>query len=90
MRDRSGRDERATPVERSSPSQASLSPQSSRRRFLFALGATSAGGVVAAAATAGAAALVSAAPPSVPADEPASRGYQETEHVRDYSATARL
>jgi hypothetical protein len=90
MRDRSGRDERATPVASSSPSQASHSPQSSRRRFLFALGATGAGAVAVAAASPSAAALASVAPANVPVDDRASRGYQETEHVRDYYATARL
>jgi hypothetical protein len=55
-----------------------------RRRFLFALGAGSAS---AAAAAAPIAAKLDAA--AAPAEE-ASRGYRETDHVRDYYASTRL
>jgi len=61
-------------------------PETSRRRFLFALSAGSAGAVAAAAAP------VLAAPTNgadAKADVTGS-GYQETEHVRDYYATTRL
>ena len=64
---------------------ASASSPSSRRRFLLALGAGSAGVATVAAAQPLAATLPQAAP--APAQ---SQGYQETEHVRDYYATARL
>ena len=68
------------------PSASSQAPSpSSRRRFLFALGAGSAG----AATVAVAQPLAGALPQEVPA-QPASQGYQETDHVRDYYATARL
>ena len=55
-----------------------------RRRFLFALGATGAG----AAATAAAPAVAAAAPATAAA--PAGKGYQLTEHVRDYYDSTRL
>jgi hypothetical protein len=55
-----------------------------RRRFLLALGAGSAG-----AATAAANPLAVAAD-ATPAATDTSQGYRETEHVRDYYATARL
>ena len=55
-----------------------------RRRFLLALGAGSAG-----AATAVAQPLAAAAN-AAPAATQASQGYRETEHVRDYYASARL
>ncbi len=89
MRDRSDSDKRAAAVEGSSPAQASSSPQSSRRRFLFALGATGAGAVAAATVSPGGSALASTGPASVPVDHRGSRGYRETEHVLDYYATAR-
>ena len=59
------------------------STDAKRRRFLLALGAGSAGAAVAAVPVANAVDATSAA-----ADE--SKGYRETEHVRDYYATTRL
>ncbi|MFO1415643.1 MAG: formate dehydrogenase [Burkholderiales bacterium] len=72
--------------QRAAPAQSvsSASP-SSRRRFLLALGAGSAG----AATVAVAQPLAGALPQEAPAPE-AGKGYQETDHVRDYYATARL
>ena len=55
-----------------------------RRRFLFALTATSVG-----AAAAPALATVSQAT-DTPADAEKSRGYRETDHVRDYYDSARI
>ena len=71
---------------RDGPSQTAQSPVSSlrRRRFLFALGATGAG----AAATAAAPAVAAAAAP-VSEAPPAGKGYQLTEHVRDYYDSTR-
>ncbi len=57
-----------------------------RRRFLFALGAGSAG-AAAAATQSLAAPLVD--PATVAAPE-TSQGYRETQHVRDYYATTRI
>jgi len=54
-----------------------------RRRFLLALGAGSAG-------AAAAAAPIAAQAVDPAADPSASKGYRETEHVRDYYASARL
>lgn len=85
MYDKSRRDDGTQVVPPLSPSQASPSPQTSRRRFLFALGMTGAG-----AAAASAVAITTATAPSVaPGDTRASRGYQETDHVRRFYATAR-
>ena len=71
----------------SSPRNAPQSTESStdvkRRRFLFALGAGSAGAAAAAIPVANA---VDAA--TTQNDE--SKGYRETEHVRDYYASTRL
>jgi hypothetical protein len=67
------------------PSTATL-PNSRRRRFLFALGASGAGAAAAAAAPAVQATVAQAAP----SQAQASRGYRETQHVRDYYATTRL
>lgn len=61
-------------------------PQSTRRRFLFALSAGGAGAVAAAAAPALARPVEGAA---IAADASTS-GYRETDHVRDYYATTRL
>jgi len=55
-----------------------------RRRFLFALGATSAG----AAAAPALAAVPEAGAPSANAE--ATSGYRETDHVRDYYDSARI
>ena len=74
--------QRAAPA--SSASSEASSP-SSRRRFLFALGAGSAG----AATVAVAQPLAGALPQEAPAPD-TGKGYQETDHVRDYYATARL
>jgi hypothetical protein len=63
---------------------SSTSANQGRRRFLFALGATSAGA---------AAAPALAAAPDVAAtstDAKAASGYRETEHVRDYYDSARI
>jgi hypothetical protein len=57
----------------------------SRRRFLFALGASSAGAAAAAAASP-ALATVAAEPVAATA----SSGYRETAHVRNYYDTTRL
>jgi hypothetical protein len=67
--------------------QAEQSPVSSapRRRFLLALGATGAGAAAAAAAPAVGAVAAPAAEAA-----PASRGYQVTDHVRDYYDSTRL
>jgi len=70
-----------------SPRNAPLSPHSStdvkRRRFLLALGAGS--------ATAAAAAVpVAHAADVADAQATESKGYRETEHVRDYYASTRL
>jgi hypothetical protein len=62
-----------------------LSTDLKRRRFLLALGAGSAG-----AATAAAQPLASVADPAVSAAADTTQGYRETEHVRDYYASARL
>jgi hypothetical protein len=59
---------------------------SRRRRFLFALGATSAG----AAATRAAAAVQSAPQSEQDDDARKGRGYQDTEHVRDYYDSTRI
>ena len=75
----------SVPSSRNAPQSAqSPSPDVKRRRFLFALGAGSAGAAAAAVPVANAieAAGVQAG------DE--SKGYRETEHVRDYYATTRL
>jgi hypothetical protein len=66
----------------------SLSPPRStaltRRRFLFAFGATSVGAAVAPALASTAQAA------SEPIAEGKASGYQETEHVRDYYDSARI
>ena len=68
---------------RNAPGSTQPSTDTKRRRFLLALGAGSAGAAVAAVPVANAVDANSAA-----ADE--SKGYRETEHVRDYYATTRL
>lgn len=55
-----------------------------RRRFLLALGAGSAGAAAAAAPLAAQAVDSAASAPDT------AQGYRETEHVRDYYASARL
>ncbi|HEY2818887.1 MAG TPA: transcriptional initiation protein Tat [Casimicrobiaceae bacterium] len=65
-------------------SSSSGSANLNRRRFLFVLGATSAG--TAAAPALAAASEVAAAT----SDTKAASGYRETEHVRDYYDSARI
>lgn len=67
------------------PVTATRSPDTSRRRFLLAFGAGAAG-----AASASALAVVPPAVTGTAAAAPESQGYQETEHVRDYYASARM
>jgi hypothetical protein len=71
----------------SSPRNAPQSTQPStdvkRRRFLFALGAGSAG-------AAAAAIPVANAVDATTAQQDESKGYRETEHIRDYYASTRL
>jgi hypothetical protein len=64
---------------------AAHAPDSKRRRFLLAFGASAAG---AASASALAAAPAVAVEPAE--DKPASSGYRETDHVRNYYATTRI
>jgi hypothetical protein len=69
----------------STTSSPPAAPEISRRRFLFALSAGSAGAVAAAASPA------LAATDGVAANSDATAsGYRETDHVRDYYATTRL
>ena len=67
------------------PLCAARTPDTNRRRFLmFGAGAASA---------AAAAPLVAATPGAVvaePVAQPDAKGYSETQHVRDYYATARI
>ena len=75
------------PGERAATAQPAAAPiRNSRRRFLFALGASGAGAAAAAAAPAVQASIAETAA----AAPPASRGYRETEHVRDYYDSTRL
>ena len=64
-----------------------LAPSAKRRRFLFALGASSAG---AAAAVAAPAVTATVAPTASALPQGRPGGYRETEHVRDYYDTTRL
>jgi hypothetical protein len=65
-------------------SPRSVSTSLTRRRFLFAFGATSVG-------AAAAPVLASTAPATLAAGEGAkASGYRETEHVRDYYDSARI
>lgn len=66
------------------PSVAARAPDANRRRFLM-FGATAASAAAAVPVLASPAALIEA-----PEAKPASQGYQETEHVRNYYATTRL
>ena len=68
-----------------SPSGATPPTNANRRRFLLGLGA---GGAAAVAATAPA--LMANAPVDAAAATVAGKGYQDTEHVRDYYATTRI
>ncbi len=65
---------------------SSATPPISRRRFLFALSAGSAGAVAAAASPA----LAKPVATANAAQSASTSGYRETEHVRDYYATTRL
>jgi hypothetical protein len=56
-----------------------------RRRFLMAFGAGAAGAAASAPAVSGPAAVIAPA-----AAEPESKGYRESEHVRNYYASTRL
>ena len=79
-----------TPSQRKSPAseptRATLSPDFKRRRFLLALGAGGAG----AAAVATQSVARPLAPTTAPDEADSSRGYRETDHVRDYYATTRI
>jgi len=68
---------------RNAPQSTPSSTDVKRRRFLMALGAGSAGAAAAAVPIANAVEAANAAD-----DE--SKGYRETEHVRDYYASTRL
>jgi hypothetical protein len=68
---------------RENPSNVNANADTKRRRFLFALGAGSAGTVALGASKS---AVACNDPP--PADTAA--GYRETEHVRDYYRTAKI
>jgi len=70
----------------STTSSSTAAPEISRRRFLFALSAGSAGAVAAAASPA----LANPAGTAAAAPVAATSGYRETDHVRDYYATTRL
>jgi hypothetical protein len=70
----------------STTSSPPAAPEISRRRFLFALSAGSAGAVAASATPA----LVAPAAPATGSPEATTSGYRETDHVRDYYATTRL
>jgi hypothetical protein len=67
-------------------SSSPAASQISRRRFVFALSAGSAGAVAAAASPA----LAKPAEAAVAAPGATTSGYRETDHVRDYYATTRL
>ena len=79
MSDASHRD-----VSSAAPPTAAPSPNTKRRRFLMAFGAGAAGAATAPALAAPAAIVEGAEA------EPASKGYQETEHVRRYYASTRV
>jgi H+/Cl- antiporter ClcA len=71
------------PTTRNAPPSTQSSTDTKRRRFLLALGAGSASAAAAAVPIANAVDATEAAAPE-------SKGYRETEHVRDYYATTRL
>ena len=66
------------------PSVAAHTPDANRRRFLM-FGASAAGAAAVVPVLASPAGLI-----QTPAEKPASQGYQETEHVRNYYATTRI
>ena len=78
-----------SPIDRHGATAApAVAPSSGkRRRFLFALGASSAG---AAAAIAAPVVTATAAPSAAALAEGRPGGYRVTDHVRDYYATTRL
>ena len=85
MHDRQHRDPGVKPPTSTDPTPpAASSAVPSRRRFLFALGASGA-----AAASVGALAAAPAAPAPAAGTPATSQGYRETAHVRDYYASAR-
>lgn len=59
----------------------SVQADSGRRKFLMALGATAAAAAVSGEATADS---------DRPTDEAKSKGYHETQHIRDYYDSARI
>jgi hypothetical protein len=67
------------------PAAAVHPTDTKRRRFLMAFGAGAAGAASASALAAAPAAIVAPVEP-----QPASQGYQETDHVRRYYETTRL
>ena len=77
--------QREGPVPTSSSATSSPDANQKRRRFLLALGA---GGAASAAAATHAIADPVALTPS--AATPATQGYRETQHIRDYYASTRL
>ena len=79
MNDSSHRD-----ISREAP-HAERPADTKRRRFLMAFGAGAAGAASASALAAAPAAIVESAEA-----KPASQGYRETEHVRNYYATTRI
>jgi len=83
MRNPTRSDRIAAPV----PASDSPSTDLKRRRFLFSLGAGSAG-VAAAAVTALPGVAVAGTAVAGPADQ--DSGYRETKHVRDYYRSTRL
>ena len=71
------------PPPRNAPQSTQSSTDVKRRRFLFALGASGAGAAAAAIPVANAVDASSA-------QDDESKGYRETQHVRDYYASTRL
>jgi hypothetical protein len=76
-------DRPAAPV----PASDTQSPNTQRRRFLLAFGASGAGAVAAAAGTIP---VVAAAQAAAAAQTESDDGYRETTRVRDYYRTTRL
>jgi hypothetical protein len=69
------------------PASDTQSPNTQRRRFLLAFGAS---GMGAAAAAAGTIPSVAAAQAAMTTQRESDDGYRETTHVRDYYRTTRL
>ena len=72
-------------VSKAEPTPARSPADSKRRRFLLAFGASAAGAASASALAAAPAVTIEPAQ-----EKPASQGYRETEHVRNYYATTRI